>query len=442
MLAAVHVSIVAAGAPLWTAIVPALVAMLARRPVLSVALVVLATLSGSRAADAWNALTPDRLGQVRGWGELVGEPQRYDRATRVVMEIGTERYELWVRGRAGQQRVERWRSGDLAEVSGRLVPLDDDRVRRVAWQHVVGELEADWLGDVRPGDRLAESSNRVREVIKRGAAQLPADQAALTRGLVVGDDRDQPPEMIERFRASGLAHLTAVSGQNVAFVIAAAGPLLRRARPVPRWLATLTLIGWFVVLTRAEPSVLRAATMAGLSATAFLLGRQRQPVRLLALAVIALVLLDPLLTWSVGFWLSVGATFGVTAIGPLLEPRLARLGPLALPVAITVGAQIGVALPSLVVFGRLSAVGTVANLVAVPVAGLVMLYGLPACLVAGAIPPVAAVVMMPVGIGVRWIDAVATVGARLEPGPPWSWIGWLVLAALLGLLIVRAVSEV
>ena len=200
------------------------------------------------------------------------------------------------------------------------------------------------------------------------------------RGLVVGDDQDQPPAMVERFRASGLAHLTAVSGQNVAFVLAAAGPLLRRSRPLSRWMLTLGLIGWFVLLTRAEPSVMRAGTMAALSATAFLLGRQREPVRLLALAVAGLLLLDPLLAWSVGFWLSVGATAGVTAIGPWLAPRLGALGPLALPVAVTVGAQLGVALPSLLVFGRLSLVGTVANLVAVPVAGLVMLYGLPACL--------------------------------------------------------------
>ena len=136
---------------------------------------------------------------------------------------------------------------------------------------------------------------------------------------------------------------------------------------------TLGLIGWFVLLTRAEPSVLRAGTMAALSATAFVLGRQREPVRLLALAVVGLLLVDPLLAWSVGFWLSVGATAGVTAVGPWLAPRLGVLGPLALPVAVTVGAQLGVAVPSLLVFGRLSLVGTVANLVAVPVAGLVML---------------------------------------------------------------------
>ena len=73
------------------------------------------------------------------------------------------------------------------------------------------------------------ASNRVRELVERGASALPSDHAALARGLVIGDDRDQPPEMVERFRASGLSHLMAVSGQNVAFVIAAAGPVLRRA---------------------------------------------------------------------------------------------------------------------------------------------------------------------------------------------------------------------
>ncbi len=260
-------------------------------------------------------------------------------------------------------------------------------------------------------------------------AVLPADRAALARGLVIGDDRDQPPEMVQRFRDSGLAHLSAVSGQNVALLLAAAGPLLTRARPFGRWALSLALVGWFVVLTRAEPSVLRAGMMAALGATAYALGREREAVRSLAVAVAVLLLIDPLLAWSVGFWLSVGATAGVTGVGPWLAGRLHRLGPLAMPVAVTIGAQAGVAIPSILVFGRLSLVGTVANLVAVPIAGLVMLYGLPASLLAGAVPVVAAFVMAPVGWGARWVDAVATVAAAVEPPPPWSWVGWILVAA-------------
>jgi competence protein ComEC len=395
-------------------------------------------IGGLRSAATWHDLHPDRLGRFAGWATVVEEPRRYAGAMRALVEVDGQRFETWLRGRADQLRVAAWRAGDRVELAGVRKTLEPNRVGRVAWQHVVGALDVDWLGDSVPGGRLATASNRVRELVEQGAGALPFEQAVLARGLVIGDDRDQPPEMVERFRTSGLSHLMAVSGQNVAFVIAAAGPVLRRAPPLSRWLLTVLLIAWFVVITRAEPSVMRAGLMAALGATAFALGRRNDPVRMLALAVVALLLVDPLLAWSVGFWLSVGATGGVTVIGPRLARRLRRLGPLATPLGITLGAQAGVALPSVLVFGRLSLVGTVANLLAVPVAGLVMLYGLPACILAGAVPPLAPVVVAPVGVGVRWIDAVAAIGAAVEPGPPWTWIGWLVLVA--GLVVLVAVT--
>jgi competence protein ComEC len=415
--------------------IPAAAALAAGRRVVAIVVALVVVIAAARSDVAWSELAPDQLGAFQGWGTVVEEPRPFGGATRVLVELDGERYEAWVRGRSGSLRAADWRAGDRVHLAGQRMPIDPDRVSRVAWQHVVGELEVDWLGDALPGGPLATASNRVRELVERGASTLAPAHAALARGLVIGDDRDQPPAMVERFRASGLGHLMAVSGQNVALVVAAAGPVLRRAPPFARWLLTVLLIGWFVVITRAEPSVLRAGLMAALSATAYVLGRRQDPVRMLAVAVTALLLVDPLLAWAVGFWLSVGATFGVTAIGPWLAPRLRPLGRLAVPVAITLGAQAGVAAPSLLVFGRLSLVGTVANLLAVPVAGLVMLYGLPACLVAGALPVFGPVVMAPVGVGVRWIDAVATAGATLEPRPPWSWLGWLVLGVAIVLLV-------
>ena len=414
----------------WTLVLgTAAIAAAARSPRLGLVVLVLAGAAVGRGEAAWDDLRPDTLGPFQGWVMVTGDPQVFPDATRVVVEVEGERFETWVRGRVRRQRAAEWQAGDLVHVAGVRTPLDPERRRRVASQHIVGALDAEWFGDRLPGGRVADASNRVRDVIARGAAHLPADRAALTRGLVIGDDRDEPPAMVQRFRDAGLSHLTAVSGQNVALLLAAAGPLLRRMRPLARWATSLGLIGWFVVLTRAEPSVLRAGVMAGLAATAFVLGRQAEPLRLLALAVVALLLLDPLLAWSVGFWLSVGATAGVVLGAVHLAPRLVRLGPLALPVAVTLGAQCGVAVPSLLVFGRLSLTGTVANIVAVPVAGLVMLVGLPACLVAGTVPFVGSVVMAPVGWGVWWVDAVATVAAAAEPRAPWSWAGWAGLVA-------------
>ena len=113
-------------------------------------------------------------------------------ATRVLVELDDERFEMWVRGRAGQLRVAGWRGGDSVELAGERTALDPHRVQRVAWQHVVGELEADWLGDAVSGGRLSTASNRVRALVEHGAAALRPDHAALARGLVIGDDRDQP----------------------------------------------------------------------------------------------------------------------------------------------------------------------------------------------------------------------------------------------------------
>ncbi|MFT6765056.1 MAG: competence protein ComEC, partial [Candidatus Aldehydirespiratoraceae bacterium] len=269
-----------------------------------------------RSDQSWSSLTPNQLGAYEGWARVVDDPQPYPGSTRVILEVDGERFETWSRGRARQLRVREWRGGEWVAVNGVRAALDAERAQRVAWQHIVGEFEVEWASDVDEGGPVERASNRVRGAIERAASELPDDDGALFRGLVVGDDRDQPREMINRFRASGLSHLTAVSGQNVSFLLASAGPFLRRLRPWGRWVVTVGLIAWFVALTRYEPSIVRAGAMAGLSATAFVMGRERAPIRILGVAVIGLVLVDPLLVWSVGFWLSVGATLGVSSVGP------------------------------------------------------------------------------------------------------------------------------
>lgn len=401
-------------------------------------LLLLGAVATARADSSWAALKPDQLGAFDGWMALVDDPQPLGRATRVLVEIDGERFEMWARGRALQIRVREWRAGERVRASGQRRALRPERQGRVAWQHVVGEFRPDWVSDVTAGSPVANASNRVRATLERGAAHLPGDDGALFRGLVVGDDRDQPREMIERFRASGLSHLTAVSGQNVSFVLMAAAPLLRVLRPSWRWVVTLGLIAWFVALTRFEPSIVRAGAMASLSATAFVLGRDRSPTRILWLAVTGLLLIDPLLARSIGFWLSVGATAGVAAIGPRIAVRLSSLGPLAMPLGVTLGAQVGVVIPAVLVFGRLPLVSIPANLLAVPVAGFVMLYGLPAGLTAGAVPAIGPVVMFPCRVGVRWVDTVSVLGARLEPGGAATWIGWGVL--MIGVAMIAVIS--
>lgn len=406
----------------------------ARSTALVVAGVVLAVVAGTMSQHAWASAQPRALGPYQGWATLMSDPISFGRGVRVVVEIDGERFDATVYGSA-RRRLAARQAGERVEVVGERRAAEGPWARRARVRHVVGELAIDRIGAWAPGTALSIASNRLRGALRTAALDaMPPDQAALFTGLVVGDDTQQPDEMVEQFRTSGLSHLTAVSGQNVAFVLAVVGVGLRS---LPRWWrlgATLAVIGWFVALTRVEPSVVRAGAMAGLSAVAFAFGHERTATRTLALAVIGLVLVDPLLVWSVGFWLSVGATFGVSAIAPELEHRMRGPHWLVSPLSITLGAQIGVLLPTWLVFQRMPLFGVVANLLAVPVAGFVMLYGIPAGLFAAAVPPLGDVAMLPATIGTRWVSTVAALGARSEPGGAVAVAGWVVQLAVFGVM--------
>ena len=413
-----------------------LVLIVWRRAGVALGALVLGLIGAHLSAAAWRAVQPDALGPVRTWAVVVGDPEPGPRFTRIVLEVDGERFRAQVYG--GERRsLARLESGQLVEIEGERRPLAGGRVRAAQVRHIVGELDVDWAGDVVEAGPLDLAANRFRAAVRRGAeSALDPASAALFTGLVIGDDVRQDAATVQQFRDAGLSHLTAVSGQNVAFVLAVAGLVLRRLRIGWRAVASLALIAWFVVLTRAEPSVVRAGTMAGWGVVAAALGRPIRPVRSLALAVLALVLVDPLLVWSIGFWLSVGATAGVGVVGPLLEPRLGGPRWLATAASVTLGAQLGVIVPSLLVFGRLPALGVLANLLAVPVAGAVMLVGLPTAVAAAMVPTwVAEVVMLPAEVGTRWVASVARLVAWLEPSGPRIAMVWAVQLWLLGLMV-------
>lgn len=371
------------------------------------------------------------VGLHRGWVRVVAEPRPMIRGLRVIIEIDGRRLEAVSATPAASAAVAQWQGGQQVLLSGEIRPLTDARRSAVAWRHVVGGYRIDLVEDHAPGHRLGEASNRFRRAITAGASVLPAGDAALFGGLVIGDRSGHTPEMISRYAESGLSHVMVVSGLNVSLLLLGVRPLLERMSSRARWAATLVLLAWFLSLTRAEPSILRAATMAGLTATAILRGGDRAGWRMLWVAVLLLLLHDPALAQSLGFWLSVGATGGVCVLGMRIADGLGALGPVSGPLGITLGAQIGVLPPMLLLMGSVPLWSVPANLAAVPVASAVKIYGLPAAALSGMVPAFAEVLMFPVRAAVRWIDIVATVAAAAPSGGMLSavvWIGWSVVA--------------
>jgi competence protein ComEC len=241
-----------------------------------------------------------------------------------------------------------------------------------------------------PGGAALRVSERVRHAARsRAQASLAPERAGLLVGMALGDTSLLPAELEGDFRAAGLTHLMAVSGANLAVVLAAGLWLAGVAGAGRRCLALvgIVLVVALVILTRWEPSVLRAGVMAGLVLLGVATGRGPGGRRALCLAVVVLLLADPGLAGALGFQLSVAATAGVLWLGPAVARALPEPVPerLRKAVGMTLGAQ-ATAVPVLaLVFGSVSLAGLPANLLGLPLAGGPMLLGV----VAAATAPVA-----------------------------------------------------
>jgi len=390
-------------------------ALVLRRP--WVLVVGAAVLASGLAAGAEAGLVPPDPSPVVADVTLVSDPvDALGGAVRVEVRLGRRRVEAWARGEAGG--VLRGRlAGERVAVEGRLRPPPPLVRARLARRHVSARLDVERAGAWRAGGPLTRLANGLRRTLAGGAEPLGADRRALFTGMVLGDDRGQPLEVTDDFRASGLTHLLAVSGQNVAFALAVCRPLLSRLRLGPRWATTLAVLGFFALLTRFEPSVLRATAMAGLVCTADTLGRPASRLRVLALAVAGLLLVDPLLVRSLGFQLSVGATVGIALLAGPLARRLPGPRFLAEGLAVCAAAQVGVAPVLVPTFGGLPVAALPANLLAVPAAGPVLAWGLTAGLAAGVLgPPLDALLHVPTAVLLSWVAGVARWGAALPLG--------------------------
>jgi competence protein ComEC len=241
------------------------------------------------------------------------------------------------------------------------------------------------------GGAALRASEVVRDAARRRAlASLAPERAGLLVGMALGDTSLLPAELERDFRAAGLTHLMAVSGANLAVVLAAGLWLAGAAGAGRRALAVvgIVLVTLLVIVTRWEPSVLRAGVMAGLVLLGVASGRGPGGRRALCLAVVGLLLADPALAGALGFQLSVAATAGVLWLGPLAARALPRWVPERARGAagMTLGAQ-AVAVPALALaLGPVSLAGLPANLLGLPLAGGPMLLGVVAAVTAPGAP--------------------------------------------------------
>ncbi|HEY2334206.1 MAG TPA: ComEC/Rec2 family competence protein [Solirubrobacterales bacterium] len=234
---------------------------------------------------------------------------------------------------------------------------------------------------------------RARAEIALGRG-MPAREAALARGFVLGEEEGIDETTVEDFRRAGLSHLLAVSGQNVALLALLAMPLLA-GLGIPlrtRLIWVLGAIAIYVPLAGAGPSIVRAGVMGAVSVLATLVGRRSSRLYALALAAVVTLTVDPRVASDVGWQLSFAAVLGILALAaPLRSAIASRIGArgwrgaLAEGAAMTIAATLATAPLIAFHFGTVSTATLAANLLALPAVAPAMWLGMLAA-AAGQVP--------------------------------------------------------
>jgi len=268
-------------------------------------------------------------------------------------------------------------------------------------------------------------SDRLRAHVARAIAPgLDGERRALLAGIVLGEDEGLSEELRESFKASGLYHLLAVSGQNITFL--ALGVLgLAWLLGIPRLAAevvAIAAIAAYVLAVGWQPSVVRAGVAGGLASLAWLLSRPRDRWHFLALGAAVLLVWTPASLLEPGFQLSFAAVGSIFLLLPRL--RLALEGyPLTdwLRDALAVSTACGAATAPILwlQFGSVPVYSLLANVLVTLAIGPMLGLALVGSLIQPLLPSAALALAFLNG----WVAAYIAACARLVGGLPFAQIG-------------------
>jgi competence protein ComEC len=282
---------------------------------------------------------------------------------------------------------------------------------------------------------LGGFADRLRRFVAEAMAPgLTGERRAVVAGVVLGEDEGLDQELRDRFRASGLYHLLAVSGQNVAYVVL--GTLLVAwAIGLPRWageIGALASVGGYVMAVGFQPSVVRAGIAGALASLAWLASRPRDRWYFLLVGAAVLMAWNPYNLLEPGFQLSFSAVAAIFALVPRLERRLEGYPlPRRLAEIVAVSGACGaVTAPVLWIhFGAVPVYSILANALAAPVVAPLLGFALGAAAVDPFLPEAALALAWVNG----WLAAYLAWCARAVGGLPHAQVDSLrALAVLAG----------
>jgi competence protein ComEC len=306
--------------------------------------------------------------------------------------------------------------------------------------HVI--LRADDYRVVGQRGGIGGLADRLRHRVADGMAPgLTGERRAVIAGIVLGEDEGLSPALKDGFRASGLYHLLAVSGQNVAYVVVAT-LLLAWLLGLSRWagqVAALVSVAGYVLAVGWQPSVVRAGVAGALASLAWLASRPPDRWYFLLIGAAVLLAVNPYSLLEPGFQLSFAAVAAIFVAVPRVARRLEGYPlPSRLAAVLTVSACCGAATAPVLwfQFGSIPVYSVAANAMAEAVVAPLLLLGLACSALNPLVPSAAAALAWANG----WLAAYLAWCARAVGGLPGAQLSSGRAAAALAAAAVVAVA--
>lgn len=260
---------------------------------------------------------------------------------------------------------------------------------------------------------------------------LPQEQLGILLGMLIGDTSYLSEEVSQAFQKSGITHLLAVSGSNVAYMILATKWLCEKivGKRISKWM-TIGIVILFVFVSGASPSVVRAGLMAILTIVAELLARAPTTYATVATSALLILLYNPFIICDIGFLLSFGGTLGILFFYTKLQKKLTEWGKEHFPrvassrafsygldmLSVTLAAQIFLLPIMWFYFNEVSLISLLTNLLVGPFTGMITILGLILYAVGMISIPIAKWISYSIYVLISWVIMAAKWCAEVPYG--------------------------
>lgn len=300
--------------------------------------------------------------------------------------------------------------GDEVTLSGRLVrPYDFSRNPKFSYRKYLRRRGIYFILNVKKDSFVRVTARHRGHPLRQGMVTLrqrlrdilkdhlsPAEYGVM-QAVLIGDRSAIPPALHRIFVQTGTAHVLAISGLHVG-IVAGLIVVLLRLLPVPvtgQYLLTMLFLAGYVGVTGARPSVVRAAVMAGVFLSGFLVERETDGLNSLSWAAFLILLLNPNALFDIGFQLSFLSVMTIILFYPSIVRRFFHGAPgkggkaarlIGRSFAVSFSAWAGVAGLIAYYFDIVTPVTILANLLVVPLMTILVVLGF-GLLAAGVIAP-------------------------------------------------------